>query len=80
MDKKFNTLLSICIIPQILDLIVQNEKVDDIAAIDLFYNSKTYEFLSKEDTKFWHYSPLMLYTIWKYEKETGELYFPEEAC
>ena len=43
-----------------------------------FYNSKTYEVLAREETKVWHYSPLTIYTMWKEEKETGEIIFPEE--
>lgn len=78
MDIKFNTLLSIAIIPQTVDLIIKKEGLDDISAINEFYNSKTYEFLSIEETKMWHFSPMTLYSMWKHEKETGEVVFPEE--
>lgn len=78
MDEKFNTILSIALIPQIVELIVEKEKIDDITAISEFYSSKTYEMLAKEETKVWHYSPLTICSIWQYEKETGELVFPEE--
>lgn len=78
MDEKFNALLSLAIVPQIIDLIVRNEGLDDISAITEFYSSKTYEVLSNEETKVWHYSPLTLYMMFKGEKETGELIFPEE--
>ncbi|MBQ2880949.1 MAG: hypothetical protein IJE40_01650 [Clostridia bacterium] len=78
MDIKFNTLLSIAIIPQTVDLIIKKEGLDDISAINEFYNSKTYEFLSIEETKMWHFSPMTLYSMWKHEKETGEIVFPEE--
>ena len=60
MDIEFTTLLSICIIPQIISLIIDKEDVDEDTALKLFYESTTYDFLSKEDTKVWHYSPLML--------------------
>lgn len=76
---KFETLLSICIIPQVVELIAEKEKLDDISAINEFYNSKTYEILSEEDSKVWHYSPLCLYTIWKSEKETGTPNWPEDG-
>lgn len=78
MDEKFNALLSIAIIPQTFNLIVEKENLDDVAAINEFYNSKAYELLAKEETKVWHYSPMCLYSIWKTEKETGEVIFPEE--
>ncbi len=78
MDEKFNTILSIAVIPQTVDLIIKKEGLDDISAIKEFYNSKTYEFLSIEETKMWHFSPMTLYSMWKHEKETGEIVFPEE--
>ncbi len=51
MDEKFNSILSIVIIPQTVDLIVKKEGLDDISAISEFYNSKTCEMLAKEETK-----------------------------
>lgn len=80
MDEKFNAILSIAIIPQTVSLIAQNEKIDEIKALNEFYNSKVYALLSDEETKMWHYSPLMIYSMWKGEKETGEIPFPEEAA
>ena len=78
MDERFNSILSIAIIPQTVDLIVKNEGLDDIAAINEFYNSETYEMLAREETKMWHFSPMTVYSMWKHEKETGEVVFPEE--
>lgn len=78
MDEKFNSILSIALIPQTVDLIVKNEELDDISAINEFYYSKTYEMLVKEETKMWHFSPMTVYSMWKHEKETGEIVFPEE--
>ena len=53
MDEKFNSILSIALIPQTVDLIVKNEGLDDISAMNEFYHSKTYEMLAKEETKMW---------------------------
>ncbi|MBR1677526.1 MAG: hypothetical protein IJ706_09495 [Clostridia bacterium] len=78
MDKKFNSILSIALIPQTVDLIVKNERLDDISAMNEFYYSKTYEMLAKEETKMWHFSPMTVYSMWKHERETGEVVFPEE--
>ena len=78
MDGKFHSVLSIALIPQTVDLIVKNEGLDDISALGEFYQSATYEALSKEETKLWHFSPLTVYSMWKHEKETGTLVFPEE--
>ena len=71
MDYEFNSLLSIAIIPNVIDLIVKNEGLDEISAMTEFYNSI-------EETKMWHYSPMNLYSIWKHEKETGTIAYPEE--
>ena len=78
MDEKFNSILSIALIPQTVDLIVKNERLDDISAMNEFYHSKTYEMLAKEETKMWHFSPMTVYSMWKHERETGEVVFPEE--
>lgn len=78
MDEKFNSILSIALMPQTVDLIVKKEGLDDISAMTEFYQSKTYEMLAKEETKMWHFSPMTLYSMWKHEKETGEVVFPEE--
>ena len=78
MDKKFDSILSIALIPQTVALIVEKDGVDDISAINEFYQSKIYDLLSKEETKMWHYSPMTVYMMWKHEKETGEVVFPEE--
>lgn len=78
MDEQFNSLLSIVIIPQVVDLIVKKETLDDISALTEFYLSKTYEALAKEETKVWHFSPLTIYMMWKNERKTGDVLFPEE--
>lgn len=78
MDEKFNSILSIVLIPQIVDLIVKNKGLDDISSMNEFYYSKTYEMLAKEETKVWHFSPMTIYSMWEEEKKTGKLVFPEE--
>ena len=77
MDEKFNALLSVVIIPEVIKIIINKETMDELKAISEFYNSKTYDLLSKEESKIWHYSPLTIYVMWKGEKETGEILFPE---
>ena len=51
MDKKFNTILSIAIIPQTISLIAENEGIDEMDAMNKFYRSKVYAYLSIEETK-----------------------------
>lgn len=77
MDKQVNTILSIVLIPEIISLIIEKEKLSDFDALNSFYQSKVYDLLSIEETKLWHYSPLTLYMMWKDEKETGKIIFPE---
>ncbi len=77
MDEKFSAMLSIILVPQIIDIIVQKEKMVEDEALVRFYLSKTYKLLSNEESKLWHYSPLTLYEIWKNEYKTGELVLPE---
>lgn len=78
MDEKFNSILSITLIPQIIELMEKNDGLNGNAALNQFYNSATYEMLSNEETKIWHFSPMTIYTMWKHENETGEIAFPEE--
>lgn len=78
MDEKFNSILSITIIPQTVSLIAEKEQIDEMKALDDFYQSKVYAMLTQEETKMWHYSPLTVYNMWKHEQETGEVLFPEE--
>lgn len=78
-EDKFSALLAVTIVPQIVDLIVKDCGVSDVEATKMLYVSKTYECLSNENTKVWHFSPLTLFNVWKVEKETGEVIWPEEA-
>lgn len=77
MNNKFEAIISICIIPKTVEIISQKDEIDEINALNKFYNSKTYYLLSIEETKLWYYSPLTIYSMWKSEQETGEIIFPE---
>lgn len=78
-EEKFSALLSLAIVPQVVDIIVREEHLSDVEAINVFYQSETYALLEKEETKVWHYSPLAIYHIWKNERETGKIELPEEG-
>ena len=78
MDEKFNAVLSVALVPQIVDLIAKNSSLNDADALNAFYKSKTYDLLSKENTKLWHFSPLTVYSIWEEERKTGKPILPEE--
>ncbi len=79
-EKQFNSILSVALIPEVVALIVDKDGLDDLSAVNEFYSSKTYDLLTVEETKMWHYSPLTIYNIYKYEKENGEVVFPEECA
>ena len=78
-DAKFSTILRTAIVPQVIDMMVKEYQMDELDATTVFYNSETYRFLSDEETKMWHFSPLTIFNIWKEEKETGKVVFPEEG-
>lgn len=77
-QKKFEAVLKL-LIPQVIHLIAENQKIDEITASRDFYNSKVYELLEIESTKLWHFSPLTLFNMYDDEIKTGVLNFPEEA-
>ena len=78
MGDKFNSILSITLIPKTISLIAEKEHIDEMKAMKEFYQSKVYAMLSKDETKMWHYSPLTIYNMWKHEEKTGEVLFPKE--
>ena len=78
-EEKYSALLSMAIVPQVVDIIVREEHMSDVEVINVFYQSETYALLEKEETKIWHYSPLTIYHIWKTERKTGKIELPEEG-
>ena len=77
-NKKFESML-ILIVPEIVKLIVENYKIDEIEASEKLYNSVLYEKLEQEETKLWHLSPLTLYNMFDEEQNTGFITYPEET-
>ena len=77
-ENQFSSLLAL-IVPQIINIITDNSNITDIDAISKFYKSKLYCELSDEKSKLWHYSPLLLYTMYQDELLTGSYVYPEEA-
>ena len=66
-DVKFSTILRITIVPQVVDMIVKECGVNELDATNMFYRSQTYKYLSDEETKMWHFSPLTIFNIQKVE-------------
>jgi len=77
-QEKLSALLSV-LNPSIVQLIIENKKITNIEAVNLFYNSELYEMLENEASKLWHLSPLTLYELLEEELETGNINYPEEA-
>ncbi len=76
--KKFEAMLML-LVPQVIQLIVENCHYDEVTASKKFYSSKVYSFLEQEDTKLWHLSALTLFNMFDEERQTGIFAFPEEA-
>ena len=77
-DKKFEAILTL-LVPQVVNLICENNRLDEMAASREFYESKVYSLLEQEDTKLWHFSPLTLFNMFDEEKRTGDFQMPEEV-
>lgn len=77
-DKKFDAIMTI-LVPQVIQLIVENYHTDEINASKAFYESESYALLEQEDTKIWHLSPLSIFNMFDEEQKTGVLEIPEEV-
>jgi hypothetical protein len=76
--EKLTVMLEL-IIPQVIQLIMDNKKLSNKEAADLLYNSELYEMLEKEESKLWHLSAPTLYSLLEEEITTGKITYPEEA-
>ena len=69
-DKKFEAIMTL-LVPQVVQLICENDSVDEVTASRAFYESKVYALLEQEETKLWHFSPLTLFHMYAEEKKNG---------
>ena len=69
----------IVLVPQILELLMNEYKVDDEKAVEMLYSSDLYKGLEEEETKLWHLSANALFEMLKEELVTGQITYPEEA-
>ena len=53
------------------------KNISENAAITKLFNSELYAILEQEDTKVWHYSTHMLYSLLEQEEKTGKIEFPD---
>ncbi len=78
-QEQFNAMMAVVFVPPVVALIAGNYNLSEIQATNDFYNSKVFEALSDENLKVWHFSPLLLFEMYKEEKETGSFTYPEET-
>jgi len=77
-NEKLSALLAV-MNPSIIQLIIDNRKLTNIEATNIFYNSMLYAMLENEASKLWHLSPITLYELLEEELNTGNINYPEEA-
>lgn len=58
-------------------VIVEKRGISEQEAILKLYTSKLYAMLEREETKVWHYSTPMLYSLLEQEEKTGDIEFPD---
>ncbi len=74
--ENFNALMPfICI--DFIKTISLAQGISEKEAMDVLYTSKLYELLADEETKIWHYSTPMLYSLLEQEFNTGKIDFPD---
>lgn len=79
MDKKCFDGIMLLIVPEVINLIIEEGGYDERTATLRFYESKLYSLLEKEDTKLWH-SVLYRYIRCLMKKlKRGKITFPEGA-
>jgi len=66
------------ITPGIINLIMENRRVDLEEASRLLYGSQLYKMLECEETKLWRLGYPLLYDLLMEELTTGKITYPEE--
>lgn len=79
MEKQRFTSMLFLLVPQIIELMIKDGKIDEEKATELLYASELYSKLEDEETKLWHLSAKALYEMFKEEQKTGSITYPEEA-
>ena len=76
-SERFRTLLSLSVIPQVVDLIMKGRGLGYMDAKEAFYRSRTFDVVSNQFTDAWHLSPLVIYDVYCREEREGIVDFPE---
>ena len=79
MNKSRLSTALIFLIPQLLELIINEYKINEEKATEMLYSSELYKGLEEEETKLWHLSAHALFEMYQEELETGVITYPEEA-
>jgi len=58
-------------------MICNKKKIAEQEAIFKLYTSQLYAALEQENTKLWHYSTEMLYSLLEQEEQTGAIRYPD---
>lgn len=61
----------------LIEMIVRKLSISEQDAISKLYNSQLYATLEQEDTKLWHYSTHMLFSLLEQEDRTGSICYPD---
>lgn len=59
----------------LVNMIVEKQKISEKQAVKKLYDSKLYAILEDEETKVWHYSIDMLYSLLEQEEKMEIFYF-----
>lgn len=76
LEPEFDSLVELKV-QDIVSLIIENEKMEFLAALEYLYVSELYLALVKESTKLWHLSAEKLYDLLKNEKLNKKLEYPD---
>ena len=77
MDKNRLSTALIFIVPQILELVINEYKVANDKAAEMLYTSELYKGLEDEKTKLWHLSAHALFEMFQEELSTGTITYPD---
>lgn len=61
----------------LINMICNKKEITEEEAIIKLYTSQLYAALEQEDTKLWHYSTEMLYSLLEEEEQTGTIRYPD---
>lgn len=75
-QEQFTAMMSY-ISNDLVAMISERNNIPPQDAIEILYSSKLYSLLENEDTKLWHYSTKMLYTMFSEEQKSGKITFPD---